>query len=112
MGWWSAGDNMWIEDPYQVGTATGNVAWAALALLTLGEATGQARFRAGAVRLAHWVVANANDNEGPGGFGHARTKMRENYDGRLSAHGTPQWNQRNSVDSKIETHERYCECCE
>ena len=38
MGWWSDQDGRWVEDPYHVGTATGNVAWAALALLTVGIA--------------------------------------------------------------------------
>src|SRR5262249_37112384 len=26
-GWWSATENRWIEDSYQSGSATGNVAW-------------------------------------------------------------------------------------
>ncbi|MBP2301328.1 hypothetical protein [Azospirillum picis] len=67
-GWWDAVGNHWGEDPYQVGTATGNVAWAGLALLTLAEATGQDRFRDGAAELARWVVDNARDPRGPGGF--------------------------------------------
>jgi hypothetical protein len=58
MGWWSAADAMWIEDPYQVGTATGNVAWVALALLTLHDATGAPEWRIGAEKLARWAVAN------------------------------------------------------
>ena len=43
-GWWDAGQKRWLEDAYQDGTATGNVAWAALALLALHDVTGQARW--------------------------------------------------------------------
>ncbi|MBP2312169.1 hypothetical protein [Azospirillum soli] len=68
MGWWDVVENRWLEDPYQVGTATGNVAWAALALLTLGEATGETRFRDGAAEQARWVVEHTRDPRGPGGF--------------------------------------------
>ena len=68
MGWWSAADKRWLEDPYQTGTSTGNVAWVGLALLTLGAATDDARFDEGARRLADWIVANTKDTKGPGGF--------------------------------------------
>lgn len=67
-GWWDAVGNHWGEDPYQVGTATGNVAWAGLALLTLADATGEKRFRDGAAELARWVVEHTRDPRGPGGF--------------------------------------------
>lgn len=36
-GFWNAASNAWVEDGYQVGSATGNLAWAALALLTASE---------------------------------------------------------------------------
>jgi hypothetical protein len=67
-GWWDAGQKRWLEDAYQAGTATGNVAWAALALLALHDVTGQARWLEAARRLADWVVANAADVRGAGGF--------------------------------------------
>ena len=68
MGWWSEAHKQWLEDPYQTGTATGNVAWAALALLTLSEATNDPRYRASARHLADWIVANTKDTAGAGGF--------------------------------------------
>lgn len=68
MGWWSEADKQWLEDPYQTGTATGNVAWVALALLTVGEATKDPRYRASAEKLADWTVANTKDTKGAGGF--------------------------------------------
>lgn len=60
-GWW---DRQWLEDDYQLGTATGNVAWAALALLTLAEQTGDTRFRDGAAILGRWVVSHTADSHG------------------------------------------------
>lgn len=68
MGWWSDEDGRWAEDPYQVGSASGNVAWAALALLTVAEATRDDRYRAGAARLARWVANTAYDARPPAGF--------------------------------------------
>jgi hypothetical protein len=71
-GWREAGK--WVDaahqyaGAYQDGTSCGNVAWAALALLALHDATGEVRWRDAAVRLAGWVVAHASDTRGAGGF--------------------------------------------
>jgi hypothetical protein len=68
-GWWDDKQNIWVEDPAQDGTATGNVAWAALALLTLHEATRQPSYLADAGRLIDWVIANVASGDGfRGGF--------------------------------------------
>ena len=58
-GWWDAGAGRWDEDPYQVGTATGNVAWAALALLALDKAAPDAGDRDAAAGLMRWVAGHA-----------------------------------------------------
>ena len=50
-GWWDVKQKLWAEDAYQDGTATGNVAWAALALLNLHQATRDETYRAGAERM-------------------------------------------------------------
>jgi len=63
-GWWDAGANHWAEDAYQDGSATGNLAWAALALLTLHEATGHADDLAAARRLMAWIVARTQADGG------------------------------------------------
>jgi hypothetical protein len=69
MGWWSEAEGRWDEDPYQVGSATGNLAWGALALLTLADATQDSRYTEGAVRVALWAAAPRNyDNRPPAGF--------------------------------------------
>ena len=69
-GWWDGGKKLWAEDPAQDGTSTGNVAWAALALLTLHQATGRAGYLADAERLLDWIIANTStDSDGfRGGF--------------------------------------------
>jgi hypothetical protein len=68
-GWWDGKQNIWAEDPAQDGSSTGNVAWAALALLTLYQATGQESFLADAQRLTDWVIANVSSGSGfRGGF--------------------------------------------
>ncbi|MGY3451914.1 hypothetical protein [Bradyrhizobium sp. USDA 4353] len=69
-GWWDHQKNIWGEDPAQDGTATGNVAWAALALLTLHEATGDATYLTSARKLMDWVIVNASsgDDGFSGGF--------------------------------------------
>jgi uncharacterized protein YyaL (SSP411 family) len=69
-GWWDSAANIWAEDAYQDGTATGNVAWAALALLTLSDATRNGDYLACAKRLVDWIAANtAHGADGfSGGF--------------------------------------------
>lgn len=69
-GWWDNEKKLWSEDAAQDGTATGNVAWAALALLTLYEATRDAGYLADAERLFAWITGNtAAGNDGfRGGF--------------------------------------------
>lgn len=77
-GWWNQRRQRWEEDAYQVGTATGNVAWAGLALLTLGDALDEPRYRTGAAALGAWVLARTADDRGPGGF----TGGVHGYDGQ------------------------------
>jgi hypothetical protein len=69
-GWWDQAAQRWLEDGYQAGSDTGNMAWAMLALLTLDEhadAASRGRYRAGALRLAQWL-APLRDERGAGGF--------------------------------------------
>lgn len=67
-GWWDAKSNRWLEDPQQFGTATGNVAWAGLALLALNTATGEPRWRDAAEHLAQWIASNTARHAGAPGF--------------------------------------------
>jgi hypothetical protein len=68
-GWWDDKQKIWAEDPALDGTATGNVAWAALALLTLHEATRQGSFLDDARHLIDWTISNVSSGQGfLGGF--------------------------------------------
>jgi hypothetical protein len=68
-GWWDERNRLWAEDAAQDGTSTGNVAWAALALLTLHRATQDPDDLAAARRLIDWVVGNMTCDDGfCGGF--------------------------------------------
>ncbi len=67
-GWWDAQGKHWAEDPQQQGTATGNVAWAALALLDLHSATGDPAWSDSAKHLAAWIIEQTSDMRGAGGF--------------------------------------------
>ncbi len=51
-----------------VGTAVGDMAWAGIALAQLARATGIARYRAGAVRIAQWIQDNTYSTAGLGGY--------------------------------------------
>jgi hypothetical protein len=66
-GWWDKAQNKWVEDRYQVGSDSGNMAWAILALLALDNASGDHRYRNGAVRIAGWLTRFATSKY-PGGF--------------------------------------------
>lgn len=67
-GWWDKTANRWDEDAYQDGTSTGNAAWAALALLNLHKATGQAPYLASALRVLGWIRQHTADAPGPAGY--------------------------------------------
>jgi hypothetical protein len=67
-GWWDTSAKLWAEDPNQDGTATGNVAWVALALLTLEHATGNAQYLEDAVRLLGWIAEQPSGAPGPAGY--------------------------------------------
>jgi len=66
-GWWDDKQNRWVEDPYQVGSDTGNMAWAMLALLALARDGQGSKYRDGAVKTAHWTESSF-DTRVPQGF--------------------------------------------
>jgi hypothetical protein len=68
-GWWDERAKIWAEDAAQDGTSTGNVAWVALALLTLHQATSDAQYLSDAKRLIDWIIAATACGDGfCGGF--------------------------------------------
>lgn len=66
-GWWDGARDQWNEDRYQVGSDSGNMAWAMLALLTLGEGNDGKRYREAAGRIGDFL-ARRLDTRGAGGF--------------------------------------------
>lgn len=66
-GWWSD-TGVWQEDRFQVSTHTGNVAWAAIALLSYHDKLGGAENLDAAQDLMQWVVDATYDTRGAGGF--------------------------------------------
>ncbi|MFH1702235.1 MAG: hypothetical protein ABIB41_02225 [Nitrospirota bacterium] len=67
-GWWSKSDKNWLEDRYQVGTYTGNMAWAMLALLTYYEKVGGKKYLDAALQLGEWIENHTRDMRGAGGY--------------------------------------------
>jgi len=66
-GWWDTKQNKWVEDQYQAGSDTGNIAWAILALLSLDRTTNHGRYRSAALRAGNWIV-RWRSPVGAGGF--------------------------------------------
>lgn len=55
--------------PFYFYTSTvGDQAWAGMALMQLHLRTGNSAYLAGALKVANWIVANAYDTTGPGGY--------------------------------------------
>lgn len=69
-GWWDGAAARWTEDGYQVGTATGNVAWAMLLWIGLAAAheAGRGTWLAAASRAADWMETVRGPRGYQGGF--------------------------------------------
>lgn len=64
-GWWDAQANIWAEDPYQVGSETGPIAWAILLWTALRDAgVNSDRYEAAAARAGDWIVTNCANAHG------------------------------------------------
>lgn len=68
-GYWDANANLWIEDGYQVGSATGSTAWGALALMTANAEEGEPIFLQTAMDVMDFINAQTRDPAGKGYFG-------------------------------------------
>ncbi|MFA7062222.1 MAG: hypothetical protein WC156_15565 [Pedobacter sp.] len=67
-GWIDRTTNKWTEDPGQVGSDTGNMAWAMLALLAYYDVSKDTKYLTAVINLADWVEANCRDTRGAGGY--------------------------------------------
>jgi hypothetical protein len=107
-GWWDARQNIWVEDRYQVGADTGNMAWAMLALLALNRASEGQKYLSGAARIAAFAErsfdARAPAGFNGGTFGHEpapvqngwkstehNTDLSAAFRGLAEATGNPHW---------------------
>ncbi|HEX7390582.1 MAG TPA: hypothetical protein VF286_10755 [Acidiphilium sp.] len=64
-GWWDAAAKRWDEDPYQVGSETGPVAWAILLWTALRDAgVNGDHYDAAAQRAAGWIVTQCREKSG------------------------------------------------
>jgi hypothetical protein len=107
-GWWDAQQNIWVEDRYQVGADTGNMAWAMLALLALNRAGEGQKYLSGAARIGAFAEksfdARAPEGFSGGTFGHEpapvqngwrstehNTDLSAAFRGLAAATGNPHW---------------------
>ncbi|MDD2665424.1 MAG: NosD domain-containing protein [Methanocellales archaeon] len=67
-GWWNDSEQKWFEDTGSVGSGTGNMAWAMIALLCYYEATGNTTYLESAERLGDWIYNNTYDTRYYGGY--------------------------------------------
>lgn len=64
-GWWDARQKLWAEDPYQVGSETGPIAWAILLWAALRDAgVNSGPYDAAARRAAAWVLRHCRAKHG------------------------------------------------
>ncbi|HET9148802.1 MAG TPA: hypothetical protein VFN77_12175, partial [Acetobacteraceae bacterium] len=64
-GWWDEVRNRWLEDPYQVGSEAGPMAWAMLLWTALAaRRLNAARYREAAEQAAEWIIRNLHAARG------------------------------------------------
>lgn len=84
-GQWSDARRKFLEDEAAVGADTGNMSWAAIALLQAHQrfgGRGDGRYLAAATKLAKWIVVHTRVEDELGGFSGG-------YDGHERAQGDP-----------------------
>jgi hypothetical protein len=68
-GYWNKEAGKWYEDPYQDGAATGNNAWAGVALMRLADASGERTYAEAARRIGQYLLTLRDGHDGlPGGY--------------------------------------------
>ncbi|MBI1882276.1 MAG: hypothetical protein HYR94_29240, partial [Chloroflexi bacterium] len=67
-GWWDTKEQKWVEDAEYVGSGTGNLAWALIALLNYYERWGGEKYLTTAITLGNWIETHTRDTRGVGGY--------------------------------------------
>lgn len=65
-GWWDEASQQWHE--IALGSTTGNLAWAMLALLNYYGKYGGEKYLNAAIALGNWIEAHTRDTRGAGGY--------------------------------------------
>lgn len=110
-GWWDDKNKRWFEDRYQAGTATGNVAWAALFLLAAYEATHTQPYLDTARAMMGWVDKETYNADAPaafigGYFGHEPSPQRQGWkstEHNVDAYAVYRWLSRYDPDPRWRT---------
>jgi hypothetical protein len=107
-GYWQTRGNYWSQDPYQVGTATGNVAWAALLLLTVYNNNHDRRYLDGAVAQLRWIqthTASGSPSAYEGGlFGYDNAQRAQHWkatEHNIDVYAAATWAARDSNDATL-----------
>jgi hypothetical protein len=108
-GYWQSRGNYWSQDPYQTGTATGNVAWAALLLLTVYDSSHDRRYLDAAVAQLRWIQAHVAGNSPPAGyegglFGYDNTQRAQHWkatEHHIDVYAAATWASRDSGDATL-----------
>jgi hypothetical protein len=107
-GYWQSRGNYWSQDPYQVGTATGNVAWASLLLLSVYDSTHDRRYLDAAVAQLHWIQAHTSGTNPPayegGLFGYDNAQRAQHWkatEHNIDIYAAATWADRESHDTAL-----------
>lgn len=108
-GYWQSKGNYWSQDPYQVGTAVGNVAWAALLLLTVYDNSHDRRYLDGAMAQLRWIQDHAANATPPAGyegglFGYDNAQRPQHWkatEHNIDVYAAATWANRDSGDSAL-----------
>ncbi|MDR3444759.1 MULTISPECIES: hypothetical protein [unclassified Dyella] len=107
-GYWQSQGNYWSQDPYQVGTATGNAAWAALLMLTVYDSTHDRRYLDGAIAQLRWIQAHTLGSAPPayegGLFGYDNAQRQQHWkatEHNLDVYAAATWAGRYTRDAAL-----------
>jgi hypothetical protein len=107
-GYWESQGNYWSQDPYQVGTATGNVAWAALLWLTVYDDSHDRRYLDAAVAQLRWIqqhTAGSSPGAYEGGlFGYDNAQRAQHWkatEHNIDVYAAATWAGRESSDAAL-----------
>lgn len=113
-GYWSDQQHQWMQDAYQVSTATGNAAWAALLFLDVYATSRDARYLDAAIGQLRWIDSHTRNATEPAGyaggvFGFDRQQQPQHWkstEQNLDVHAAAIWALRYRKDPALEQQAR------